>query len=363
MLRILFLFNAVPGEKRRGPFSDCLSWQTVHRIYRALLEGGNEVYPLNARSSVQVEKSLLRLPQPHLAFVLAEGYLDEPVTLYDGSGAAAVRLLLQRHGIPASHSSVAAMEICRHKHLTYQVLQQAGLPVPPHRLLRPGRELLAQQLDEIEEEKGFPLFIKPDGGGNSIGVGPESVVFNLAQLADRVKALQAALGDLPVLVEKYLPGQEYTVGLIGCSPFYVLPALGFLSREVRTATIKGNPHEMEHIFPTDRRYYYFRELAGRVLEAIGGKDALRIDLRADSVGKIYIIDVNGTPSLSPLASLTTMALATGLSYSQFINCLLYQSLLEYGLPAGSKLQDLIAPALALLYPYRQDRHPSRVSTA
>ncbi len=363
MLRILFLFNAVPARERRGPYSDCLSWDTIHMIYRALLEGGNEVFPVNVHSRWQLEKTLGRLPNPHLAFTLAEGYLDEPTSLYDGSGAAAVRHFLQGHDIPASHSSVAAMEICRHKHLTYRVLQQAGLPVPPHRLVVPPRESLPQQLDGIIEEIGFPMFVKPDGGGNSIGIGPDSVVFSLAQLEHRVRMLQNTLGELPVLVEKYLPGQEYTVGLIGCAPGYVLPALGFLSREVRTTAVKGLSNETEFIFPEDSLYYFLAALAGKILAVIGGKDALRVDLRAGSEGELYIIDVNGTPSLSPRASLTTMATAAGLNYNQFVNLILYQSLLEYGLAPGGKLQDLIAPVLMLLDPYNQDRPPARVSSA
>ncbi|BCV21074.1 D-alanine--D-alanine ligase family protein [Moorella sp. Hama-1] len=363
MLHILFLFNAVPARERRGPYSDCLPWDTVHQIYRALMESGNKVYPVNVHSRQQLEKSLRRLPHPHLAFVLAEGYLDEPRTLYDGSGAAAVRLLLQRHDIPASHSSAAAMEICRHKHLTYQVLQQAGLPVPPHRLLVPSQDLLPQQLDGIIEAIGFPIFVKPDGGGNSIGIGPDSVVYSPAELGHRVRRLQDTLGELPVLVEKYLPGQEFTVGLIGRSPCYVLPALGFLSREVRTTTVKGVSHEAEYIFSVDRRYNFLTELAGKVLAAIGGRDALRFDLRTGSDGELYIIDVNGTPSLNPRASLTAMAMATGLNYKQFINLILYQTLLENGLVADGKLQELIAPALALLYPYRLDGSSCQVASA
>ncbi|QGP93078.1 D-alanine--D-alanine ligase [Neomoorella glycerini] len=363
MLRILFLFNAVPARERRGPYSDCLSWETVRQIYRALLEGGNEVYPVNVRSRHQLEKSLSRLPAPHLAFVLAEGFLDEPHTLYDGSGAATVRFLLQQYGIPTSHSPTAAMEICRHKNLTYQVLQQHGLPVPSYRVLEPARGLLRQQLARAVAELGFPLFVKPNGGGNSIGISDASVVYDFSRLERQVNSLRETLGELPVLVEKYLPGQEFTVGLIGRSPCYVLPPLAFLSREVRTTTVKGKPNEIENIFPEDRRYNFLSELAVKVLAAIGAKDALRIDLRSDSEGVVYIIDVNGTPSLSPMASLTTMAMASGLRYSQFINFILYQSLLEYGLVPGGKLQDLVAPALGLLHLYRRETRPLQVFSA
>ncbi|WP_338825433.1 D-alanine--D-alanine ligase [Moorella humiferrea] len=357
MLRILFLFNAVPAQERRGPYSDCLSWETVINIYRALLEGGSDVYPVNVRSRRQLEKSLSRLPAPHLAFVLAEGFLDEPHTLYDGSGAAQVRFLLQKYGIPASHSPAETMEICRHKNLTYQVLQRHSLPVPPYKVIDPGRGLLRQQMERAVAELGFPLFVKPNGGGNSIGISDASKVFDFAGLERQVKTLLEILGKLPVLVERYLPGQEFTVGLIGRSPCYILPPIAFLSRKIRTSAIKGKQDVTENIFPEDIRYQLLSDLAVKVLAATGARDALRIDLRSDSEGGFYIIDVNGTPSLSPAASLTAMAMAAGLRYSQFINFILYQSLLEYGLVPGVKLQDLVAPALGLLHPYLRETQP------
>ncbi|WP_258360424.1 D-alanine--D-alanine ligase family protein [Moorella sulfitireducens] len=363
MLRILFLFNAVPARERRGPYSDCFSWEIARQVYRALLEGGNEVYPVNVRSRHQLEKSLSRLPAPNMAFVLAEGFLDDPPTLYDGSGAAAVRLLLQKYGIPASHSPAVTMELCRHKNLTYQVLQQHGLPVPPHRLLEPARGSLRQQMDLAVAELGFPLFVKPNGGGNSIGISEASVVFDFAHLECQVKTLRDTLGELPVLVEKYLPGQEFTVGLIGRSPCYVLPPIAFLSRGIRTFSVKSKPDTIEHIFSGDRRYHILSELAVKVLAATGARDALRIDLRSDNQGGVYIIDVNGTPSLSPTASLTAMATAAGLRYGQFVNFILYQSLLEYGLIPGGKLQELVAPALGLLQPYCRETQPLLVSSA
>ncbi|WP_406678319.1 D-alanine--D-alanine ligase family protein [Moorella sp. ACPs] len=309
------------------------------------------------------KKSLSRQPTPHLAFVLAEGFLDEPRTLYDGSGAAAVRFLLQKYGIPASHSPAVTMEICRHKNLTYQVLQQHGLPVPPYLVLEPVRGLLRQQMDRAVAELGFPLFVKPNGGGSSIGISDASVVYNFTQLEYQVNTLLDTLGELPVLVEKYLPGQEFTVGLIGRSPCYVLPSIAFLYQKIRTLTVKGGPDMTEHIFPGDRRYQILSELAVKVLAATGARDALRIDLRSDSEGGVYIIDVNGTPSLSPTASLTAMAMAAGLRYSQFINFILYQSLLEYGLAPSGKLQELVVPALGLLHHYRCETQLLQVSSA
>lgn len=352
LLRVLFLFNAVPARLRQGPYSDCLTWETVRRIYRALLEGGTEVYPLNLRSRRQLEQVLARLPEPHLGFVLAEGFLDEPHTLYDGSGAASVRLLLKHYGIPASHSPVETMEVCRYKNLTYEVLEKYGFPIPRHILLEPGRGVLDNQLARVREELDFPLFVKPNGGGNSIGIDNNSLVYNYQQLEYKVLSLLATLGNLPILVEEYLPGQEVTIGILGQSPSYVLPPLVFLNRIIRTTAVKWEENEAVTILAGDECYTSLASMAARVFARLGARDALRLDLRADAQGNFYTIDVNGTPSLSPTSSLTAMAASLGLNFSQLINFILYQSLLNYGFLPGTKLQDLVAPVLGVLAPYK-----------
>ncbi|MGB9662034.1 MAG: D-alanine--D-alanine ligase family protein [Moorellaceae bacterium] len=355
MLHILFLFNAVPARAREGIYSDCLTWDTVRQIYQALAAGGNKIYPLNLRRPSQLEQALLRLPKLHLAFVLAEGFLDEPHTLYDGSGAAAVRKLLNYYDVPASHSPVETMEICRNKSLTYRVLQKYGFPVPRHRLVDPGKGDSDTQLARAVAALGFPLFVKPNGGGNSIGIDADSLVGNYEQLQRKVEALTQNLGPLPILVEEYLSGQELTIGVLGQSPSYVLPPLVFTGRKIRTMTIKREENEAVSLTAADERYIYLGRLAAQVFSRLGARDALRLDLRADSQGRFYVIDVNGTPSLNPTSSLTAMALSLGLTYTQLINFVLYQSLLNYGFLPGNRLQDLVAPVVEALRPYSWEK--------
>lgn len=352
LLRVLFIFNALPAKALQGSYSDCLSWETVRLIYPALLESGNEIYLLNLQSRSQLDKTLARIPTPHLAFVLAEGFLEEPCSLYDGSGAAAVRTLLQNCGIPASHSPADVMDICRHKNLTYESLAKAGLPVTRHVLLDPAKNCITSHLDKEVSLLGFPLFVKPNGGGNSIGIDSRSLVCDRQQLENKILHLRQTLGDLPILIEEYLPGQEYTVAALGEEPYYILPPLAFLTRKIRNTAIKKSFNEANIIFAEDERYSYLSYIAGQVFCHLGAKTALRIDMRANAAGNLCIIDVNGTPSLSPTSSLTTMARSLGLSYRQLIQFILYQSLLNVGVLPNSKLQDLVEPFLDLLSPYR-----------
>lgn len=352
MLKILFLFNAVAPSERQGAYSDCLSWDVVHLIYRALLESGHKILALNLYSPPQLEKYLTTVPSPHFAFVLAEGFLGEPRTLYDGTGAAAIRALLQHYGIPASHSPAPVMEICRHKNLTYEFLASHNLPVPRYMLVEFSQDDWEEKLKEAVERIGFPLFVKPNGGGNSLGIDEYSLSFNYQDLKRKVISLKEALGEVPVLVEEYLPGQEVTVGVIGQNPCYVLPPLAFLNKEIRTTSVKKGSSRYSPILAGEGLYRYLGDLAGRVFSFLGARDALRLDLRADSQGNFYVIDVNGTPSLNPTSSLMAMGASIGLKFPQLINFLLYQALLNYSLPPGARLEEMVAQVLKQLYPYR-----------
>jgi len=352
VLRILFLFNAVAAKDRQGAYSDCLSWDVARLIYKALLESGHKVFPLNLLSPQQLNKYLARIPLPHLAFVLAEGFLEEPRTLYDGTGAAAVRALLRHYGIPSSHSPVGVMEICRHKSLTYEVLASHSFPIPRYVLVKLDQDNWVEKLEEAIERIGFPLFVKPNGGGNSLGIDEDSLSFNYQDLKRKVLSLKQTLGEVPILVEEYLPGQEVTVGIIGQSPCYVLPPLAFLESQIRTISVKKGKAQYSPILAGEELYHYLADLAGRVFSCLGARDALRLDLRAGSQGNFYIIDVNGTPSLNPTSSLMAMGASIGLKFTQLINFLLYQALLNYGLPPGARLEEMVAQVLKQLYPYR-----------
>lgn len=352
MLYILFLFNAVEASERQGVFSDCLSWDVACQIYRALQESGHTILPLNLHSLHQLEEYLAEAPIPHLAFVLAEGFLDEPHTLYDGTGAAAVRNLLQHYGIPTSHSPAAVMEICRHKNLTYEFLARHNLPVPRYTLVEFSQDNWEEKLKEAVERIGFPLFVKPNGGGNSLGIDEYSLSFHYGDLKRKVISLKEALGEVPILVEEYLPGQEVTVGVIGQNPCYILPPLAFLKKAIRTTSVKKENPQYFPVLAGEGLYKCLANLAGRAFSLLGARDALRLDLRADNLGNFYVIDVNGTPSLNPTSSLAAMAASIGLSLTQLINFILYQSLLRNGLPPGPHLERLADEVSRNLYPYR-----------
>jgi D-alanine-D-alanine ligase len=321
--RIAFVYNWVPDRLHRGLLVECASGETITAIEQALLQGGNEIISINLTSQAHLH-AVIEDKRPDFAFCIAEGFLDQPGTLYNGSGAALVRRRLAQLGVPASHSSPEAMERCRNKEQTYRILQAQGVACPWHLFLE------GESLPDIPQSR-FPLFVKPAGGGNSIGIDRGSVVGNSRQLVRRIRAVTRSLGPVSFVAEQYLPGPEYTVGVVGNAAPVVLPAIAF-GREIRTAKVKrrevGKPRIIQ---PREELFLQLRELALKSFFALGCADAIRVDIKADSAGNLYVIDVNGTPSLAPAASLAQMAAAAGLEHGEFLNLLLYYGLERTGI--------------------------------
>lgn len=327
--RILFLFNGVAPEERCGHYGECMTPAEVSRMLLGLGRSGHQVVPLNVRSPYQLREFVPSSGSWDLAFCIAEGFLALPSTLYDGSGTPWVRHILEELGVPCTHSGAVTMEVCRHKEETYRRLAETGIRAPAHFILRPEAAPLERQLLAIREMMHFPLFVKPAGGGNSIGITAQSVVHGESELESRVREVLQQLGEHPVLVETYLPGQEYTVGLVGNQEPVVLPVLGFpQGTGVRTFRVKKHTRleDLEVLQQRDPRFWKLYKIAVDTFAAVGARDLLRIDLKEDAHGNPLVIDVNGTPTLTDTASLPYMARHRGLAYDDLMALLLETAL-------------------------------------
>ena len=98
---------------------------------------------------------------------------------------------------------------------------------------------------------------------------------------------------------------------------------------------------MEIITEIDFRFNEFIELGVETFEAVLANDVLRIDLKEDEKGNIYIIDVNGTPSLSTTGSMNFMASKIGVEQKQLVQMILYESMLKFGLSPNLFFEEII----------------------
>ncbi len=358
--KILFVYNQVSKKHKYGLFRECTLDTDVQAIREALLKTKCTILSLDLYNPEQLDNFITDNYPIDFAFVLAEGYKDYPHSLYNGYGAARVREQLKKHNIPSSHASIESMEICRNKDFTYQKLQEHNIPVPKHFVFdshnRFRKKKLLKEIDQI----GYPLMIKPAGGGDSIGITPKSVVHNLIELKRKIEYLKRTLGLEKLIIEQYLPGQEFTVGVLGSETKYILPIIAFPENwGIRYTRTKNKEYRIQNQFKIiGQKHALFSSLVDisvKSFSAVKASDIIRLDIKKDQEGNLYVIDINGTPSLSIHGSVTFMASKVGLSHSQLIKIVFYESMVRNNLVPSQYLEELIAPLKEKLYPYYGDQ--------
>jgi len=360
---ILFVYNQVSQRERKGLFRECIPTEDVDAIRKALIETNNNILSLDLLSPEQLNNFISKHKPIDLAFILAEGYKDIPHTFYSGHGAAMVHKQLNKYHIPCALSDIESMEVCRNKDLTYIQLRGKNIIVPNHFIFDSHFRFNKIQLLSQIEKIGFPLMIKPAGGGDSIGITPKSVVHNLQELKNRFIGLKKELGPERLIIEKYLPGREYTVGVLGSkAKKYILPIIAFpTDHGIRYTSTKKKEYKMrekfEIIYRDDERFKKLAQIAIKTFDAVGASDAIRIDFIEDESRKAYVnvIDVNGTPALSLTGSLTFMASKVGLTHSQLIKLIFYESVVRHNLAPTYLLEEIISKIQARLATYYADK--------
>lgn len=353
--KILFVFNQVTKKEKRGLFRECTLDRDVEAIEKALKETKYHVLSLDLYSPQQLEEFIAENEPIDFAFVLAEGHKDYPLTLYDGQGATNVRERLIKHNIPVSHSSIETIEICRNKELTYQKLQENSIIVPKYFVLDTHNRFRKNQILPEIERIGYPLMVKPAGGGDSIGITPKSVVSNMIELKNKINYLKRTLGKGKIILEQFLPGQEFTITILGNEAQYVLPIVAFPKRwGIRYTEVKNKEHELRNKFTIigeeDALFNKLRGISLKCFQAVKADDIIRIDVRKDPENRLYVIDINGLPSFSVKSSVNFMANKAGISHSQIIQLVCYEGMVKNGLVPGRYLENLIKPIKKIFTP-------------
>ncbi len=203
--------------------------------------------------------------------------------------------VFDRMGIPYIGSDSQAMKDMIDKYATHTILALAGVAVPAHHRLRSGDDL---------SDVAFPAFVKPLCESRSVGINDNSVVRTSAELSRQVRFIEQTFGE-PALVEEFLPGDEFTVLVLGngetreCLPGFVTVEERYYGRhKVLRSDLRGVGLTKVHRCEGPRADEA-RRLASRAADAINCLDHVRIDIKADAEGTLRIIEVNGIPGLKP----------------------------------------------------------------
>ncbi|MBS7642334.1 ATP-grasp domain-containing protein [Candidatus Bathyarchaeota archaeon] len=306
--------------------------ETVEAIAKALEKSGCSVVKIEAD-----EDSYLRLrsEKPDIVFNIAEGLRGE-------SRESHIPSILEMLGIPYTGSGPATLAICLDKALTHQVLSSYGLPSPKFQVFESVEEKLEDYLE-------FPLIVKPLREGSSKGIRSTSLVRDAEALRKQVSWVISTYKQ-PAIVEEFLPGREFTIGILGNRSPVVLPIVEILLDKL--------PREASPIYSYEAKWLWdtpnnpldilrcpadiplsleskLKDIALKTFRVLGCRDLCRIDVRLDRYGEPRIMEVNPLPGLIPNpdahSALPTAARAAGYSYDELICTILWYALERYGM--------------------------------
>jgi D-alanine-D-alanine ligase len=235
-----------------------------------------------------------------------------------------VPALLDVYGVPYTFSDPLVLAVCLDKSLAKRVVRDAGVPTPEFVLVERPEDADAIAL-------AAPLFVKPVGEGTSVGVTASSLVHDRAALPALCRALLGRYRQ-PVLVERYLPGREVTVGITGTGAR--ARAIGALEVELFGPADDGvYSFSNKKLFEDRVRYRACddddavarraQELALAAWRALGCRDGGRVDLRCDEHGEPAFIECNPLAGLNPeISDLAILARLRGTSYRELISAIL-----------------------------------------
>jgi len=232
---------------------------------------------------------------------------------------AQVPALLDAYGIPYVFSDALTLALSLDKAMCKRVVRDAGVPTPDFAVV--------ERLEDVARVKlAYPLFLKPVAEGSGKGVDGNSKVNDAA-------GLRAVAADLlerfaqPVLVETFLPGREFTVGITGTGPdaevlgvteivpkaAYVGAGYGFENK------LEGWEEKLDVVPAPPKEAAAAGAVALAAWRALNCRDGGRIDIRCDGAGAPHFIEVNPLAGLRPEHSdLCFIARYAGLSYDELI---------------------------------------------
>jgi D-alanine-D-alanine ligase len=313
----------------------------------------------------------LRSERPDIVFNIAEG-------LHGTNREAHVPAICEFFGIPYSGSDPYTLSLCLHKARTKDVLSVHGIPNAPYVVIEDEaslEQMLWEQGGEKSEQgagaeartpKGgrrfthslsplpasrFPLFLKPVHEGSSKGITERNFVRDRNELEAQARFLLATYRQ-PVIAETFLPGAEFTCGVLGNgATARVLPIVGFNFESLPKGALPiygfeakwiwDTPDEPLEIFDCPARIDHRLESAItdvvlRAYRVLGCRDWSRVDVRLDADGVPNVVEVNPLPGILPNpednSCLPKAARAAGLSYDELIQSALIAAAERTGVP-------------------------------
>jgi D-alanine-D-alanine ligase len=298
--------------------------ETIEAIERTLQQLG---YTTERIGHVrQLAACLVHGTRWDLVFNIAEG-------LCGFGREAQVPALLDAFGMPYTFSDPLVLSLALHKGMAKHVMRAIDVPTPAYAVVE-----TAADIDLVELP--LPLFAKPVAEGTSKGISAASKIRTYEELRAVCTRL-LRLYRQPVLVETFLPGREFTVGIVGTGKH--ARALGVMEvLLLAAAEPDAYSYTNKACYEASVRYQLADDaVAGRAAElalqawrGLGCRDGGRVDLRCDAHEHPYFLEVNPLPGLHPKHSdLPILSRLLGLSYTTLLDMIMESALQRLDVPA------------------------------
>lgn len=298
------------------------SEETIDAIRKVLENEGHEVIKLGGDIGL-IDR--LRKTSIDIVFNIAEG-------LQGRNREAHIPALLEFLNIPYTGSDPLTLSLTLDKAMAKRVIMSQNIPTPRFKKVE-----RMEDLDGLDLR--YPLFVKLCYEGSSKGVRLDSKVLDPQSLEEKTRGLLKTYGS-PLLVEEFVKGPEFTVGILGNEDPFVL---GVMQIE-----IKGRPPE-ESIYSLEIkreweekvRYHCpplidrnllkkIEEVALQSYRALECRDVSRVDIRVGEDNTPYFLEINPLPGLSPVyGDLVIMARSMGWDYARLVKTIFHQALKRY----------------------------------
>ena len=311
------------GVKRNGTFNP-EDFDTIRKLKDALSElPAYKVRYLDNHATL--ERDLAELKTDLVLNLCDEGFNNDPAKEMH------VPAMMELRGIPYTGAGPSALAACYDKGLVRAVAASLDVPVPLETYVRPGDQ--GATLPSV-----VPALLKPNTGDSSQGITKDAVVTSTRSLIDYLERLRTEFPKRGVLVQEFLTGPEYSVGLVG-NPDQGLRALPILEVDYTRLDpslpkILGYESKWEPDSPywTQIKYHeatlpdhvqqQMIENSSRLFERLGCRDYARFDFRADAKGEVKLLEVNPNPGWCWDGKLNIMAGFQGLRYTDLLHQIL-----------------------------------------
>ncbi len=326
-LRIALIYNAFTMEDAESPIDQGGSWslrRQIRNMARALRAIGHEVRIIPVTQDFPAFQGRLLAMKPDVVF----NQYDDVVhgALYEMRIAALVRIL----GFPLTGCPALGLGLSRYKYMCASLLQGVGIPVPQD-------TVLMEKIGDVDRRSWrFPVIVQPGQEHAGIGLERDSVLYTRKDLRQKVRHILTTYKQ-PALVQRFLSGREFNVGLVGGKRMRVLPLA-----EVDYSRLPPDiPPIMSYAAKWEENTVEYKQTsvtcparvdaelaevisdtAIRAFRAVGGWGYGRVDIRLDDEGVPRVLEVNCNPLLDRGVGIGRSAEKAGIGYGELMKIIL-----------------------------------------